>query len=67
VFAVLQHYLAIIYTLAHQLNVIVGDGTIDMILQKIERVVMAAAVVLLVLKVLQVHPQHPNDIRKPTI
>jgi hypothetical protein len=69
VFAVLQHNPAIIYILVHPLNVIVGDGTIDMIHQKIDVVGMAAAaaVVLLVLKVSQVHLQHPNDIRKPTI
>jgi hypothetical protein len=66
VLAVLQHHLAIIYILVHQLNVIVGDGTIDMILQKIDMVVMAL-VVLLVVKVLKVHLQHRNDIRKPTI
>jgi hypothetical protein len=35
-----------------------------MIHQKIDMVVMAAAVVRLVLKVLQVQRQHPNDIRK---
>jgi hypothetical protein len=68
VFAVLQHNPAIIYILVHPLNVIVGDGTIDMIHQKIDVAGMvAAAVVLLVLKVSQVHLQHPNDIRKPTI
>jgi hypothetical protein len=65
VFAVLQHHLAIIYILVHQLNVIVGDGTIDMILQKID-MVEKPVVIQLELKVLKVHLQHPNDIRKLT-
>lgn len=63
VFAVLQHHLAIMYKLVHQLNVIVGDDTIDMTHRRIDVVVMAP-VEILEPKVLQVHLQHPNDTRK---
>ena len=67
VFAVLQQHLVIIYTLVHQLHVIVGADTIDMTLRRIDVVEMAAAaaVLMLVLKALQVHHQHRNVQRKP--
>lgn len=51
------------YKLVHQLNVIVGDDTIDMTHPRID-VVEMMPVEILEPKVLQVHLQHRNDIRK---
>jgi hypothetical protein len=70
VFAVLQYHLArlpilqIFYTIVHLLNIIVGDGTIDMIHQRIDMLIMVMA--LVVLKALQVQHQHQNDKREQT-